>query len=67
VEENITYKGSYVSEFPHRENALKLHRELDLLRAQVIENDRQHEEEVVRLRTELRMARRHEEFLSKGV
>ena len=35
------------------------------MRAQVIENNRQHEEEVVRLRTELRMARRHEEFLSK--
>jgi len=44
---------------------LRLHKELDILRAQIIENDSQHEEEVVRLRTELRMARRHEEFLSK--
>jgi len=39
--------------------------ELDLLRAERIESDRQHEEEVTRLRTELRMARRHEEFLAK--
>ena len=30
---------------------LRLHKELDILRAQIIENDRQHEEEVVRLRT----------------
>ena len=30
---------------------LRLHKEMDILRAQIVENDRQHEEEVVRLRT----------------
>ena len=34
-----------------KDGSLRLHKELDLLRAQMIENDRQHEEEVVRLRT----------------
>ena len=30
---------------------LRLHKEMDILRAQIVENGRQHEEEVVRLRT----------------
>lgn len=34
-----------------KDNALRLHKELDILRAQIVESDRQHEEEVVRLRT----------------
>ncbi|EKX53175.1 hypothetical protein GUITHDRAFT_132939 [Guillardia theta CCMP2712] len=51
--------------FVLRENALRLHRELDAIRSTFMEKQKEGDDEVNRLRNELRLARRHEEYLSK--